>query len=363
MTIKIPETDTIRYNLNINKIFILNYLFKNKKGDVNSVYEEYSFLIPSKRVIRENLSELTEEGFCVKHNTFGSESGNNYEYSLTKKGKDIFSEVDPKYTVEQFMIATGIISHWNSIESTTTHSVKPYDKKQTSTVRYCINFILNSFEGKYPKDIKVIRDEKPLDSGLPKLRKEDYIRMIDLFKLKLSDKYLPKNKYVLPTTFKDFLCKYGTCHSELLYLYYNGVKEDSKTIDELKTTGISGAMLKKAYEVLSETGKATQEEKLVIQRSIVRMYSNYVERRKELDVLYGNKKEYCDRVKSYNMFMYELLSYIDREIGVGKAKPGFISFREGNKVMEKFSSYMATKHNIYLWPSAKKKEELMKNIS
>jgi hypothetical protein len=58
----------------------------------------------------------------------------------------------------------------------------------------------------------------------------------------------------------------------------------------------------------------------------------------------------------------EMLKYLEKEVGIGKCKPGYISFRQGNKLMEGFSKAFADKYNIFLWPTEKQKEQIIKSL-
>ena len=349
ISLRISQSSILRYNINLTQYVIISELYKIEKKKLDTIStasyfaEVYPALFSSRKVARKILEELLANNLVVKKNKKDRRGNNTFGYYLSSKGKALAANAlyILDYTKEEYFNMLQVIDHWNSHDCFSVHKVKPYGETQTKNIHNSIHYIKELLEDFTFKEIENI---------------------IDDYSLKFSPEYLPENKNILTKAFSTFV-KNDRGPSEFYEVHANGVKKSTTTIDELEATGITATVLKKAYTVLSDTGAAKEAEKLQIQRSIIRMHGKHQKRlTDELEELYGRKKVYREYVYPFNTFLMEMLKYLEKEVGIGKCKPGYISFRQGNKLMEGFSKAFADKYNIFLWPTEKQKEQIIKSL-
>lgn len=349
ISLSISQSMMIRYDISLIQYVIVSQIYKMDKKKVKSVptvtyfTSVYPALFTSRKVARRILEEVLEKDLIFKKEI---NNKNTFAYYLTNKGKSLASNAlyTLDYEKEDYFNMLQIIDYWNSKSCLSKHRVNPYGQVQTKNIHNSVNFIKDLYSGAEWTNNK-------------KFTPDDVKEIIDDYCLKFLPQYLPNNKKSLTKSFSSFVMN-NKGYSELLNIDEKGVEQSSRTIDDLKKINIAFSMLKKSYEVLSEFGKATEEEKLLIQKSLIKMYDNWKKHKLYLDKIYSWKTNYHGRFGNFNQFLYEILHYIENN--VSNAKPGYISFREGNKIMESFSKYFADKHNIYIWPTKKQEERILR---
>jgi hypothetical protein len=360
ISLRVSQSTLLNYNITLNDYMLISEIYKIEKNaqtkDIPSAKyfsSKFPAIFKSRRNIDRILLNLIEAQLLKKVPHKFSSGNITSKYVLTKKGKDIAANAlyILNYTKEEYIRAIQVIDYWNTKKCFSTHKIKPYGETQTKNIHDSIHMI-NDLISEKSDDWRKEFHSDPFSLN-------ELYTIIDKYEQRFSPDYYPANKNTLPKAFSSFIMD-NRGFSQFEDIIKNGNKELVRTIDELKEI-ISAPILKKAYEVLSETGKAKEEEKLEIQKSLLRTHKQWKRYRDTLlDDLYDFKKQYVARMKDFNVFMYEVLFYISGNVEKGKAKPGFISFREGNKIMEGFSKYFIDKYNIYLWPSKRQEENIRK---
>ena len=354
--VKVSQYLLLNNNLTIEDYLYLNTIRNNEYCTGKEIYEKYPALSSSERSLKRVLDVLVEEKFITRKPD--KKEMNSFRYTLAPRGLGVLglSGYTPRYSLEQYENAVEVIKHWNSFKELTTHAVKPYGEQQSKTVNNIITYVDDLL---YRTEYKWTNE-----NNFPEVTfsVDEIKKYVSKYVLKFSPDYAPTDKKNLPKSLSIFFSHYKTHHSEFFKVCYDGVSKIVTTLDELKEIGIKVPVLRKAYQVLSATGSATEAEKLEVQKNILWSYKKYkTQRDAVLDDLYSWKNVYQKKFMIYNVFLYDLLQYIDREIGKGNAKAGFISFNRGNKVFEGFSKWYIDQYNIYLLPSRKKREEILKS--
>lgn len=356
ISITVKQSILLKHKLSIIDFFIMkevDKIAKNSNTSAKLISTLYPAIFASKRTARNILENLVDRNFLEKKEDLTIFNQITFSYILTKDGYAIVHEIHykPKYSKEGYFHAIQVIDHWNSIKCLSTHTVKPYGEIQTKTIDEIISYISDLLKG-----------EASWGKGSHIFSISEIVSIIDKFTLKFEDKYKPDDKKLLPKSLSSFFCSYKSKYSEFFSVFEHGVSQIRTTLDDLKDIGISTAVLRKSYSVLSSTGQATNVEKLEIQKNIWRTYRRYSTHIEVLlDDLYGWRKIYREKVKNFNVFIFEFLKYIEAEVGKGNAKTGFLSFNRGNKILEAFSKYFADKYNIYLFPTEKQIKNIKKS--
>lgn len=373
ININIKQEDIIRFHLNVSDCILLKFIYdknKEKEYHISGTYilNEIPAIFTNIKMARTSLAILKEEGL-IKKEILKPDFGPPHQMlKVTGKGRKVCEARSQAitYSSEEYLNACQVISYWNSFKQLTTHSLKPYREEQSKTVDSCITFINSLIQGNIDFEGIKVRGSKITDNMREKADRQysinDIKKICALHVKRFGPEYLPENKGFLLKSLNQFFVHYKTKSSDFFDIVLNGIQEFEKTIDVTKKTSISAPMLNKAYQTLSATGSATEQEKLEILKSVNHCHKNYLAHREEfLDGLYNWKKQYRERIMNFNIFIYELLIYIEKEVGKGNAKPGYISFRQGNKIMEGFSKYLVDQYSIHLWPTEKKIEQIKKS--
>lgn len=361
INIKVKQQILLNHKISVIDYFLLKEIFELKKTNSISSATYFSIslpaIFPSRRSARSALGHLVEKSFLEKTRAKDLLNFHTFQYSLTEAGKAVLDPklLFPNYSNEEYLRAVAIIDVWNEIKETSSHKIKSYGEDQTKTIttiiRYVNDLIVERKLSWYPTDILV-----------KNISLQDITETIKTFQLKFSEKYKPVSKTHLPKSLVNFFCHYQTKHSEFFNVFLNGVEENVSTVDRLKKTGITPALLRKAYATLSESGVATESEKLSIQKNLIVSYKKYsIHKEVELDVLYSWNKNYIECVAKYNVFLHNFLTFISNEVGKGNAKSGYISFNKTNKIMEAYSKWITDKYNIFLFPTKLQVENIMKS--
>lgn len=353
---KVKQKYLLDNNITYDQFVILTEINSSTIVSVKYILDRYPALFNSKDTVRRILKDLFDRNLLVKDTDGDLFSVSTNSYKLSASGETLITrkEYTPKYTLEEYTKAVQIIDYWNSFKEVSTHTLKPYGEVQTKTIESCIKYISQLLtKTKYTWiDVEVKTN----------FSIEEVKYYIDDHILKFSDDYLPEDKSILSKSLSNFFLNYKTKYSDFFSVIDNEPVKNQTTIDKLKEFGVKAPTLKLAYEVLSATGSATESEKLDIQKQIVWNHQKYTTQKEcVLDDLYIWKKQYRENFGEYNVFLYNLLQYIKSQFGIGKAKPQFLSFRKGSKIIEGFSKTYADKFNIFMFPTQKQKENIMKS--
>jgi hypothetical protein len=356
--INVKQEILIRHNVNVLEYYLLKEIERISKTDNNTsakfINQCYPSVFATKRITRTLLDKLKDDGYLDKIEDRDLISQHTFSYTLTKSGYNVINDIvyKPKYSIEDYIKAMQVFSAWNDIKECSTHGIKQYGEIQSKTVATAMKYIIDLLHG---GKLKWMGDE---DIG--KFSIAEIVSVVEEYAIKFQKEYIPEDKKVLPTALPSFFCHYKTGNSEFLHVCVNGVKKRETTMDLLKDTGITPSLLKKAYSVLSATGSATEAEKLDIQKNIIRTFKKWATQREVLlDDLYSWKKIYREKIMDFNMFLYEYLPYITAQVGEGNAKTGYLSFNQRNKILESYSAHLATKYNIFIFPTAKQIEQIL----
>lgn len=356
ITINVTTTTLNQYDITLSEFFIINKIYKLEKIkseqdlSVSFFNKHYPTEFSTRRKARYAINNLVEAGFL----TMWDKKSHTLHYNTTDLGKEVCATAAYilDYSREDYFMASQVIDVWNGIPQTSNHKLNRYGVVQTKTVHNIIHYIRDITTG----DVKWYEVPEGFKLSLPQI-----LSVIESYTLRHSKEYLPENKEFLPKSMAVFFLHYSKNRSEFFDICFNGVKKNTKTIDLLKATTISLAVLKKAYDTLSVTGVATEAEKLDIQKNIIRTHTRWVKHREMLDDIYSWKRSYREHVMDFNIFLNEIIAYVGKECGKGRAKSGFISFRQGNKLMEGFSKSFADSYHIFLWPTDKQKEHIIES--
>lgn len=355
---KVSQRFLLNNNIDYSEFSILSEIYKSKDRvvSVNYIYRRFPVLFSSKKVVRTYMKALVDKNLLEIDRDVDLFTQTTDAYRMTSVAISLISNKDykPKYSSEEFTKAMQVINHWNSFDTLSTHSVHPYGEVQTKTIEHSISYISDLL-----KNTDVSWFENPPRNSFTIT---DINSVIDKYVLKFETKYLPEDKGSLSKSLSNFFCQYKTARSEFFNTLIYGLKENKTTADILMDIGISTTTLKKAYHVLSATGSATNKEKLEIQKSILFCHKRFLSHIEgELDVLYSWRKVYRENVATFNIFLFKFLEYIEREIGLGRAKPQYISFRRGSKVLEGYAKEIADAHSIILFPNKSQTEKILKS--
>jgi len=347
ITIKINQEILLKNKIGILEFILLKEIDKTKEhSSATFLYERFPALFNNRRNVRSTLEKLLTDGFLSKVEDKDLFSQNTYSYLLTKKGIMVVNdkEYKPKYTHDQYFRATQIIHHWNSFKQTSTHAIKPYGEIQTKTISQILSYIDDLLTG----------NKAEWKDTATKFTLSEIESIIEQYMFKFDPAYKPETKSGLPKSLSNFFTSYKGGHSEYFNVYKHGVLKVRTTMDDIKDLNISATVLRRAYKILSVTGEATANEKLEIQKNILRTHKKYrIQREVLLDELYSWRKIYREKITNFNTFIFEFLTFIEATTTAGSRKSGFLSFNKSNKIFEAFNKDLITKHNIHLFPTTK----------